>query len=94
MPNRETSTDQFSSPSFSHTLMLMQWGQFLDHDITSTPMTRGHNGSVLDCSSCASNGDHDACYPILVPKGDSFFPRRARDGTRKCIPFTRYENQT
>ncbi|XP_059091674.1 chorion peroxidase-like [Tigriopus californicus] len=70
--------------------MLMQWGQILDHDITSTPMIRGLNGSILDCSGCQSNGRHPGCYPILVPRSDKFFPvREARSGQRKCIPFTR-----
>eukprot|EP00095_Tigriopus_kingsejongensis_P000525 snap_masked-scaffold356_size197960-processed-gene-0.10 protein:Tk00525 transcript:snap_masked-scaffold356_size197960-processed-gene-0.10-mRNA-1 annotation:"Peroxidasin" len=72
------------------TLMLMQWGQFLDHDITSTPSIRGLNGSVLDCSGCEANGRHPGCYPILVPRADKYFPvREPRSGARKCIPFTR-----
>lgn len=31
------------------TLMFMQWGQFIDHDITSVVKTRGFNGSVPRC---------------------------------------------
>ena len=73
-----------------HSLMLMQWGQYLDHDITLTPMTRGINNTILDCERCDSNRLHRSCFPILVPTGDDFFPiREERSARRKCIPFTR-----
>ncbi len=76
-----------------HTLMLMQWGQFLDHDVTLTPMIRGRNNTVLDCSSCNSRAVHRACDPIPVPENDDFFStrrRRSGDGEEQaCIPFTR-----
>ena len=73
-----------------HSLMLMQWGQFLDHDLTLTPMIRGENNAILDCQRCDSNRFHKGCYPILVPTGDDYFPiREGRSTRRKCIPFTR-----
>jgi hypothetical protein len=53
-------------------------------------MVRGFNDSILDCRSCESNGRHRACYPILVPTGDPYFPITEADtNERKCIPFTR-----
>ena len=36
----EADTKQF-------TMMVMQWGQFVDHDITSTPQSRGFNDSII-----------------------------------------------
>lgn len=36
------------------THLLMQWGQFIDHDITSSSQSRGFNGSVPRC--CKDGG--------------------------------------
>ena len=78
-------TDE-SHTDTKYTLMVMQWGQFLDHDLVHTPQSRGFNKSVLPCKSCDSSNLHPACYPIPIPEDDSFY---GSPGAPKCIPFTR-----
>ena len=67
-----------------YSLMLMQWGQFLDHDITSTPMSRDAGGGILNCSECQSHSKDKECLPIQIPSDDQYFKRQ------KCLPFVRY----
>ncbi|KAF9412140.1 hypothetical protein HW555_009270 [Spodoptera exigua] len=73
------------------THLLMQWGQFLDHDVTSSSQSRGFNGSVPRC--CKDGGKdfvpkefmHPECFPIPVPASDPFYgPRGVR-----CLDFVR-----
>ncbi|PZC86185.1 hypothetical protein B5X24_HaOG211346 [Helicoverpa armigera] len=73
------------------THLLMQWGQFLDHDVTSSSQSRGFNGSVPRC--CKDGGRdfvpkefmHPECFPIPVPASDPFYgPRGVR-----CLDFVR-----
>ncbi|XP_014367794.2 uncharacterized protein LOC106718259 [Papilio machaon] len=73
------------------THLLMQWGQFLDHDVTSSSQSRGFNGSVPRC--CKDGGRdfmpkelmHPECLPIAVPPSDPFYgPRGVR-----CLDFVR-----
>jgi len=59
-------------------LLTMQWGQLVDHDITATPQHRAPGGEILDCSSCSS-GTHPACLPI---------PRGEEEGG-ECMGFVR-----
>ncbi|KAI4487501.1 hypothetical protein M0804_005650 [Polistes exclamans] len=75
----------------SVTHMLMQWGQFIDHDLTATGQSRGFNGSVPQC--CLNSGLgfqpfellHPECLPIAVNPQDSFFGRFGI----KCLEFLR-----
>lgn len=65
------------TPDPRYTHMLMQFGQFLDHDITHSPT-----------SPSARCDDHcnatQFCYPIPIPPED----RRIR-GEKKCMSFSR-----
>lgn len=53
LPSPRLISTQFATerdaPSENYTLLVMQWGQFLDHDLTHTPISRGE-------SSCGSDG--------------------------------------
>ncbi|XP_071051803.1 peroxidasin homolog [Onthophagus taurus] len=72
-------------------LMLMQWGQFLDHDITSTVSSRAFNTSIPRCCLPGGSGIlpfefmHPECMPISVPETDVFFNKF---GVR-CMEFVR-----
>nr|XP_045598426.1 chorion peroxidase-like [Procambarus clarkii] len=67
------------NPSPDYTLSLMQWGQFIDHDLAHTPINRLSNTSGIQC--CGNNGTtvaeaaflHPACFPIDIPENDPFF---------------------
>ncbi|XP_064379561.1 myeloperoxidase-like isoform X1 [Dromaius novaehollandiae] len=65
-------------------LMFMQWGQFIDHDLSFSPHTpaRVSFSGKVDCeTSCAKQ---PPCFPIKIPPND---PRIKN--TKDCIPFFR-----
>ncbi|KAF7989755.1 hypothetical protein HCN44_008429 [Aphidius gifuensis] len=78
-------------PSKTVTHLLMQWGQFIDHDITATAQSRGFNGTFPQC--CTNRGSefqpphltHPDCLPIIVDSKDDFFGKL---GVR-CLEFVR-----
>ncbi|VVC36103.1 Hypothetical protein CINCED_3A021410 [Cinara cedri] len=85
-----------SHPDISHlhgryTLMFMQFAQFLDHDITFTPVHKGFFSSIPDCRSCDSPITvHPECMPIPIPSGDPYYPQvNISTGHRMCLPFMR-----
>ncbi|XP_065580861.1 peroxidase-like isoform X1 [Artemia franciscana] len=60
------------------THMSMQWGQFLDHDLSHVPMFRSANDSVIQC--CSSKNEllspkkkHRHCFEVEIPANDKFF---------------------
>ena len=40
-------------------MALMQWGQYLDHDLTATALIHSSEGSLLDCSKCSDQAQDD-----------------------------------
>ncbi|KAK7069012.1 hypothetical protein SK128_018576, partial [Halocaridina rubra] len=86
--------NDISHPHARYTLMVMQFGQFLDHDITFTPVNKGFQNSILDCRDCeAQQRVHPECWPIPVPDNDPYYPSvNISSGRPFCIAFTRYES--
>ena len=80
-----------SAPHVRYSLMLMQWAQFVDHDLTHTPVNRGFADSILNCRQCDSRSTvHPECLPIEVPEGDPYFPKiNITSGREFCLGFTR-----
>uniref|UniRef100_A0A8C7SK30 Peroxidasin n=1 Tax=Oncorhynchus mykiss TaxID=8022 RepID=A0A8C7SK30_ONCMY len=73
------------TPDDRYTHMLMQWGQFLDHDLDSTVAALSQS-RFSDGQLCTNVCTNDApCFPIQFPPGD---PRQARSGAR-CMFFVR-----
>ncbi|XP_077547312.1 peroxidasin isoform X2 [Haemaphysalis longicornis] len=66
-----------------HSHMLMQWGQFLDHDMDFSMPAISHE-RFIDTVDCADSCDNVMpCFPIEVPLDD----RRVRG--HRCIEFVR-----
>ncbi|VVD00797.1 unnamed protein product [Leptidea sinapis] len=74
-----------------YTLMTMQFAQFLDHELTMTPIHKGFHESIPDCRSCDSPRTvHPECNPFPVPRGDHYYPEvNITSGERLCFPFMR-----
>lgn len=78
-------------PHPKHNLLVMQFGQFLAHDLTQSASVRLENGEAIEC--CASDGSgplpphqsHFACMPIPVEPHDDFYAHF----NQRCINFVR-----
>lgn len=69
-------------------VMFMQWGQFVDHDLTLGSSTRASNGQGLLCCNRTHLEDpvfHPACRPIIIPRRDPFYGKF----NRRCNNFVR-----
>ena len=81
------------APSELDTHNVMQWGQFVDHDITHTPLFRlsNENSTGIQCCNEAGTGpvsrlvQHPECFPIEIPSNDPFFSRHGQ----RCMNFVR-----
>ena len=81
------------APSELDTHNVMQWGQFIDHDLTHTPLFRLNNENSSGIQCCADDGSapisrlvlHPECFPIEIPSNDPFFRRFGQ----RCMNFVR-----
>ena len=68
----------------SNTLLVMQMGQFIDHDLTHTP----NHAQDTDC--CRSDGkfprsfNSEKCFPMRISRSDPFWR-----GVKTCMEFSR-----
>ena len=64
---------------------VMSFGQFIDHDITHSPILSRSDGGDIDCCSSSSGDDFENfCLPISIPRSDRFFR-----GRKTCMNFVR-----
>ncbi|XP_061185816.1 thyroid peroxidase-like [Saccostrea echinata] len=70
-------------------LILFAFGQFLDHDLTFTPIAIGSNGRPLDC--CGVDMSDPECIPIEIPANDNRFPNRSCMDLSRSIPAPFHE---
>ncbi|EZA59624.1 hypothetical protein DMN91_005421 [Ooceraea biroi] len=70
------------TPDSQITHMVMQWGQFLDHDLDhALPSVSSESWDGIDCKKSCDNAA--PCFPMEVPRGDP------RIDNRRCIDFIR-----
>ncbi|XP_055686975.1 peroxidasin isoform X2 [Lutzomyia longipalpis] len=79
--SRMIATEEIT-PDSRITHMVMQWGQFLDHDLDhAIPSVSSESWDGVDCKKTC---DYAApCYPIEVPPND------VRVNNRRCLDFVR-----
>ncbi|EFO98768.1 hypothetical protein CRE_31538 [Caenorhabditis remanei] len=67
---------------YSH--FVMEFGQFIDHDITHSPVDQNPDGTPLNCSRCdSSHTVSPSCFPIAIPETDLHF------APFSCLSFVR-----
>jgi len=79
-----TNTESLAQKS---TVLVMQWGQFVDHDLTGTPLHQTES-EELCCTDLDVTKLHPdlstggSCFPIIIPVKDHYF-------TKRCMEFHR-----
>ena len=68
------------------TMLLVAWGQYLDHDITLAGETKDNDGKTPKCCQDGIGARaHPECMPIDIPHDDGFYAQYGR----KCLNFVR-----
>ncbi|KAK4008470.1 hypothetical protein OUZ56_013610 [Daphnia magna] len=80
-----------NTPSEAETTWVMQYGQFLAHDLAFTSFFRMNNSMSIQC--CTEEGkllrdtelQHPVCLPIEIPEDDPFYSKFSQH----CMSFVR-----
>ncbi|XP_078333074.1 salivary peroxidase/catechol oxidase-like isoform X2 [Crassostrea virginica] len=78
--NKVLAADPITPSEIKENLLLFAFGQFIDHDLTFTPIGIGEDGNPLKC--CGKDGSDAECFPIKIKAGDPRF-------SSNCMEFTR-----
>lgn len=65
------------------TILLVAWGQFMDHDITLTGETK--DPRTEKTPKCCDGATHPNCLPIEIPSNDKFYSKH----NQRCMNFVR-----
>lgn len=61
----------------------MQFGQFINHDVSLLAISKGLNGEDIDCSACQTDSN---CFPIMMDSSSSYCSSRVHS---RCMEFIR-----
>ncbi|KAL7873060.1 hypothetical protein AOLI_G00121310 [Acnodon oligacanthus] len=77
------SSSQVTLEDEAYSQLLVDWGQYIDHDISFTPQSTSKASFLegFDCLHMCENSD--PCFPIQIPPHDKLF------GSKSCLPFFR-----
>ncbi|KAM9466397.1 thyroid peroxidase [Clarias gariepinus] len=67
----------------AYTQMLVDWGQYIDHDISFTPQSTSKAAFLEGINCLHTCGNSNPCFPIQIPLHDKQF------GSKSCLPFFR-----
>ncbi|XP_076834778.1 thyroid peroxidase isoform X2 [Brachyhypopomus gauderio] len=77
------SSSQYRLEDEAYSQLLVDWGQYIDHDISFTPQSTS-KASFLEGTNCLNVCENsDPCFPIQIPLNDEPF------GNKSCLPFFR-----
>lgn len=61
-----------------HSVALVQWTQFIEHDLAKTTVQTMHDGTDIECCTADFNAVmpryfHPACKPLYIPNNDTYY---------------------